>query len=63
LEERKGNIYRYPYIDLHIAEKSREEKSSEKEIKKGISVACRQGRHIDKGSYLFQRRKERTKAW
>jgi hypothetical protein len=36
-------------IYIHLAEKSREEKSSEKEIQKGRSVACR---HTG-GSYLF----------
>jgi hypothetical protein len=33
----------YPYIDLHLIEKSREEKSSKREIQKGILVAYRQG--------------------
>jgi hypothetical protein len=39
LEERKGRVCKKSHIVLHLAKNSREEKSSEKEIQKGISVA------------------------
>jgi hypothetical protein len=43
LEERKENIYRYPYIDLHDILQRIQGKRNHQENQKGRLVACKQG--------------------